>query len=71
VLKWSAFYLAIVLALMYTGMGVFYLLPSVYHPFSGDTVNVTRAHLPFAGTFLALAVAALIAGRFSRPSARS
>ncbi len=70
-MKWSAFYLAILLALVYVGIGLFYLYPAVYHPFSSDTVNDTHAHLTYAGISLALAVCAIIAGRFARPSARS
>jgi hypothetical protein len=66
--KWSRFYLAIVLTVVYAGIGFFYLLPGVYHPFSGDTVNETHAHLTFAGGFLTLAVLAIIIGGFSRPS---
>jgi uncharacterized protein YjeT (DUF2065 family) len=68
--NWSAFYLAIVLALVYVAIGLFYLYPAVYHPFSSDTVNETHAHLTYAGIALALAVCSVIAGRFTRPSPR-
>jgi hypothetical protein len=67
--RWSAFYLSVVLAILYAGLGTFFLIPGVYHPFSTDTVNVTHAHLSAAGVFLACALLALIAGRFSRPAA--
>lgn len=69
-MRWSAFYLAIVLALVYVAIGLFYLYPAVYHPFTSDTVNETHAHLTDAGIFLALAVCSVIAGRFARPSVR-
>ena len=71
VAKWSRFYLALVLALVYVGIGVFYLVPDIYHPFSGDTVHQTQPHAIYAGVFLALAVIALVAGVVSRPSRRS
>lgn len=69
-MRWSAFYLAMVLALVYVVIGLFYLYPAVYHPFTSDTINETHAHLTNAGISLALAVCSVIAGRFARPSAR-
>jgi hypothetical protein len=68
--RWPAVLLSIVLALVYAGLGVFFLVPGVYHPFSSDTVNITHAHLPAAGVFLACAMLALIMGGISRLSPR-
>jgi hypothetical protein len=62
--------LSIVLTLVYAGMGVFFLLPSVYHPFSSDTVNITHAHVPAAGVFLACAMLSLLMGGISRIAPR-
>jgi hypothetical protein len=66
--KWSGFYLSMLLALLFTALGVFYLIPGVYHPFSSDTVNETHAHLTDAAVCLALAICAVVAGRFARPT---
>jgi hypothetical protein len=68
--KWSGFYLSFLLAIIFTGIGAFYLVPGVYHPFSSDTVNQTYPHLKYAAAFLALALLAVIAGRFSRPAGK-
>lgn len=68
--RWSAFYLSFLLAVIFAALGVYYLIPGVYHPFSGDTVNETHAHLRDAAVYLALAVLAVVAGRFTRPSAK-
>jgi uncharacterized membrane protein YphA (DoxX/SURF4 family) len=65
-----AFMLSLVLALVYAAMGIFFLLPGVYHPFSTDTVNITHAHVPAAGVFLACAMIALILGGIVRLSPR-
>ena len=66
--KWSAFYLSILLALLFAGLGVYYLIPGVYHVFSSDTVNETHAHLTDAAVCLVLAVVAVVTGRFTRPT---
>jgi H+/Cl- antiporter ClcA len=68
--RWSGFYLSFVLAVIFAAIGVYYLIPGVYHPFSSDTIDVTHAHLTDAAVFLVLAVLAIVAGRFSRPSAK-
>src|SRR5690242_3525064 len=60
--RWPTFLLSFILALVYAGMGIFFLLPGVYHPFSSDTVNFTQAHLPAAGVLLACAMLALLLG---------
>lgn len=64
--RWPAFLLSIVLAVVYAGLGVFFLMPGVYHPFSSDSVNITHAHVPAAGVFLACAMLALLLGSLSR-----
>ena len=71
VARWSRFYLALVVALVYGAIGVFYLVPNIYHPFSGDSVHQTQPHAVYAGIFIALAILALVAGGFSRPPART
>ncbi len=66
--KWSGFYLSMLLALLFTALGIYYLIPGVYHPFSSDTVNETHAHLTGAAVCLALAILSIVAGRFTRPT---
>jgi hypothetical protein len=68
--RWPTFVLSFILALVYAGMGVFFLLPGVYHPFSSDTVNFTQAHPPTAGVFLACALLALVLGAIAQLSPR-
>jgi hypothetical protein len=65
--RWSAYYLAVVLTVLFAAIGVYYLVPGWYHPFSSDTLTQTHAHLTFAAIFLALALLSLITGRFSQP----
>jgi hypothetical protein len=65
--RWSAFYLAVLLTVLFAAIGVYYLVPGWYHLFSSDTIGQTHAHLTPAAVFLVLSVLALIAGRFSRP----
>jgi hypothetical protein len=65
--RWSAFYLAFLLALIFAALGVYYLIPTVYHPFAGDTPDQTYLHLKDAAVYLTLAALAVIAGRFTRP----
>jgi hypothetical protein len=62
--------LSIVLAVVYAGLGVFFLVPGIYHPFSSDTVNITHAHAPAAGIFLACAMLALLLGGMIRLAPR-
>lgn len=69
--NWSAFVLAVVVALIFAGIGFFYLVPSVYHPFSPDTYGHTTPHLTIAAIFLALAIITLVLSRFLRPSDRA
>ncbi len=68
--RWSGFYLAFLLALIFAALGVFYLIPGVYHPFAGDTLDQTHTHLKDAAVYLTLAVLAVIAGRFTRPTTK-
>ena len=69
--NWSGFLLAVVVALIFALVGFFYLVPTVYHPFSADTLSHTTPHLKQAAIFLALAVLTVILGRFVRPSPRA
>ncbi|HEY7782036.1 MAG TPA: hypothetical protein VIC85_17740, partial [Ktedonobacterales bacterium] len=64
--QWSVFYLSIILAVLFAVIGAFYLVPGWYHPFSTDTIGITHAHLKHAALFLALAIGAVVAGRFAR-----
>ena len=68
--RWGSFWLALIVALIYALMGFYYLLPSVYHPLTADTVLHTTPHLTYAAIFWALAGIAIILGRFARPAGR-
>lgn len=67
---WSsaAYYLAVVVALVFAFLGLYYLLPDVYHPLSADTVLHTTPHLTVAAIFFAVTVLTLILGRMVRPT---
>jgi len=65
--RWSTFYLALVVALVFALMGFYYLLPNVYHPLSPDTVLHTTPHLTRAAIFWVLAGLTIILGSFVRP----
>jgi uncharacterized membrane protein len=69
--NWSGFFLALVVALVFALIGFYYLVPGVYHPFSTDTFGHTTQHLTPAAAFLALAVVALVLGRFVRPGPKA
>jgi hypothetical protein len=69
--NWSAFVLAVAVALVFALIGLFYLVPDVYHPFSADTYGHTTAHLTIAAVFLGLDVITLILGGLLRPSDKS
>lgn len=66
----AAYYLSIVVALVYAFLGLYYLLPSVYHPLSADTVFQTTPHLTIAGVFIGLAALTIVLGRFVRPESK-
>lgn len=57
--------LAVVVALIFAGIGIFYLVPGVYHPLSADTYSQTTAHLKHALAFFVAAVLTLILGRLA------
>ena len=63
----SAYHLAIVVALVYALLGLYYLTPSVYHPLSADTFGHTTPHLRHAALLWALTVLAIALGRYVRP----
>jgi hypothetical protein len=69
--RWSSFFLALVVALVFALLGFYYLLPHVYHPLSGDTYLQHAPHVKHAVFFLALAVVALVLAGFLRPTARA
>ncbi|HZC76296.1 MAG TPA: hypothetical protein VE258_01025 [Ktedonobacterales bacterium] len=69
--SWSTFYLALVLALVFAFLGFLYLVPSIYHPFTADTISHTTPHLKAAAAFWLLTVLAIVLGRIVRPSTRS
>ena len=50
-------------------LGVYYLIPGIYHPFTFSGLP-TDSHHTHAFAFFALGVVALIASRFFRPSAQ-
>ena len=62
--------LAVVVALIFAGIGLFYLIPGVYHPLSPDTYSHTTAHLKFALAFFVAAVVALVLGRVASAEPR-
>lgn len=68
--RWGSFWLALIVALVYALLGFYYLIPGVYHPLSADTVLHTTPHLTIAAIFWALAVIAIVLGRFARPMVR-
>lgn len=57
--------LAVVVALIFAGIGIFYLVPNLYHPLSPDTYSHTTAHLKPALAFFLAAVVALVLGRLA------
>ena len=65
-----AFLLSIVLTLVYAGLGLFFLVPGIYHPFSSDSVNITHAHATEAYVFLGCAAVALILGGIAQLAPR-
>ena len=67
---WSTFYLALAVALVFALIGFYYLLPSVYHPLSADTVLHTTPHLTLAALFWLLAGVSIVLAGFVRPSER-
>lgn len=68
--RWSPVALAAIVALIFTGLAVYYAVPVVYHPFTSDTVLTRSAHVLPAVVFLALAGVAALLGRLLRPNAR-
>ena len=63
----ASFYLAVLVALVFAAIGIYYLVPGVYHPLSADTFYHTTPHLTIAGICWALAALALILGSLARP----
>lgn len=57
--------LAVLVALIFAGIGMFYLVPGVFHPLSADTYSHTTAHLKHALVFFVAAVLTLILGRLA------
>jgi uncharacterized membrane protein HdeD (DUF308 family) len=62
------YYTAIVLVTLCVIIGVYYLLPGVYHPFSTDTATHYYAHWKTSLGFLAGAVVFLGIARFTKPN---
>lgn len=60
--------LLIVAAVICLVVGIYYIIPGIYHPFvfSGDP---NAAHLKHAAVFVALAIVAGLGARFARSSA--
>jgi hypothetical protein len=65
-----ALMLSLVLTVFYAGLGLYFLVPSVYHPFTSDSVNITQAHATAAYVFLGCAAVALTLGGISRLAPR-
>jgi len=62
--------LSLIIALIYALIAGFYLVPSVYHPFSNDTITHTTPHLTLSAIFGGLAVVTLVLGQLARPKDR-
>ena len=62
--------LAVVVALIFAGIGIFYLIPGVFHPLSADTYSHTTAHLKHALVFFVAAVVSLVVGRLASVAPR-
>lgn len=57
--------LAVLVALIFAGIGMFFLVPGVFHPLSADTYSHTTAHLKHALAFFLAAVVSLVLGRLA------
>lgn len=55
----------VVVALIFAGIGIYYLIPGMYHPLSADTYSHTTAHLKHALAFFLAAVVSLVLGRLA------
>jgi hypothetical protein len=64
------FLLSLVLTAVYAGLSLYFFVPSVYHPFTSDSVNITQAHATVAYAFLGCAAVALVLGGITRLSPR-
>src|SRR5262249_55878049 len=69
--RWSSLFLALIVALFFALLGVYYLLPDVYHPLTSDTYLHSAPQIKHAAVFLALSVLALILGGILRPTAKA
>ncbi len=48
-------------------LAIYYIIPGIYHPFTGSTP--TSSHLKHSLVFLALAIFAFVGSRFARNAA--
>ncbi len=62
------YYIAIVLVALCVIIGLYYLLPGVYHPFSTDTATNHYAHVKTSLGFFVGAVVCLGIARLARPN---
>jgi hypothetical protein len=62
-------WLLIVVGIICILLGVYYLIPGIYHPFTFSGTP-TDSHKTHAIAFFAIAVVAFIASRFFRPAVR-
>ena len=69
--NWSGFFLALVVALVFALIGIYYLVPNAYHPLSDEAFGQATPHLTIAAAFLGLAVLALVLSRFVRPNTKA
>jgi len=62
------YYTAIVIVALCVAIGLYYLIPGVYHPFSTDTASQHFAHVKTSLGFFVGAVVFLGIARFTKPN---
>lgn len=59
---------AVVFVIISVALGIFYLLPGFYHPFTSDTATQTYAHLSYAVGIFVVAILGMVVMRLTRPA---
>jgi hypothetical protein len=63
------FYGSLILLAIFVGLGIYYLVPEIYHPFTSDTATQSYAHVKWAAASFVGAIIFLIVARLARPNA--